>query len=344
MAPTTEDAASSVCPRWSRPPLKCVGCGKEGCDASQLLLDDGVIAHWVDCTWALCFKCSEFNDVVKFNITAMTRWDQRDYTMWPEGLRISQFRKTIMVLEQRIPGASQWQLRILTHKRREAAAMAMATALDQESEECCRAARRVAEQYFEAIRAAIANPSYRACCDGISIKNTEAAFLTEVAKGVTFSFRFACTGCGFTAMQEHWIKRGDRHFRCPTCNKFHDPSIGIFQHMISMTDPCFGVIFSCPGMWPDRINNKRVGLEDNGWLNLMVQSKARNIQIGEDLDSFVQKSVISLSDLLATLAIPSGFESLGCKQEVKMFRNWPELIGLLANVLAGAKALGSVIL
>ena len=327
----------------SRPPLMCVECGKGGCEVSGLLLDDGgVIEDWVDRPWARCFRCSKFDDDVEFEMTAIRRCDQRGHTMWPEGLRISKLRKAMRVLEKLFPGATQRQLRSLTLKRREAAAMAMATALDQDSEELRWAARHVAEQYFNAIRAAVANPAYRVSCHGTRMDNTEAAYLTDVAEGVTVVFCVGCTNCGFGAASDGPFDGVGGDLTCPTCDLVY-----YAQTFLKITDPNSGLVFCFPGKWPHKCVNNTWTIEEDGWLNLMVQSEARNIQTGEDLDAFVQKSVVNLSNLLATVATPIGFMSRAssstcwptCWPEP---RRWPELIGLLANVLAGAKALANV--
>jgi hypothetical protein len=80
---------------------------------------------------------------------------------------------------------------------------------------------------------------------------------------------------------------------------------------------------------------------------MMAMSAASEILAGgidEDLKDFVQRSVVSLSDFLAKAAIPIGFKLSAGMQDVECLEIWGELSRLLANVLAGAKVLGSKVL
>lgn len=335
--------------RTLRHRLKCVECSKAGYEESQLLLDEGgVMASWVGRTWARCFTCSNFDDMTKFEQTVQVRWAQHDEAdvARPASLRIQTCCDALTVLEKLFPGASQRDLRMLTLKRREAAAMAMALALDQESEMCGRAADHAAKRYLGEIRAAAANTTYKASSDGMTITNQETEYLTKVAQGVTFVLYLTCSGCGLVAMRSKWTQWHDcSPFRCPRCNQPHDIAIGLRQRMLKMTDPNSGLSFEFPVMWPDWINNKR---PEDGWLHKMVTAKAAHIQTGEKLDAFVQKSVVSLSDLLAKVAmasgfkavVPSGFRLQGEDRYMRRFDDWPELIDVLASLVAGANALG----
>lgn len=324
--------------RKSRPScIACVECGKKGYMASQLLLkEDGVMASWIGRTWARCFSCSEFDDLDKFVAAAKARWDQHDQAVFPEGIRIDKVCNAMQVLENAFPGASQWELLMLTSKRREAAAMALATALDYDSNECLRAAGHVGEQYFEQIRAAAANPTYRATRDVSAIISAEAAYLNKIAQGVAVCFVVVCTGCDLVALRD---QVDSNSVQCSRCNKFYSPRktrIGTAQKVISMTDPNSGLGFCFP--WLDS--------EEDGAraTNMMAMSAASEILaggIGEDLEDFVQRSVVSLSDFLAKVAIPIGFKLSAGMQDVECLEIWGELSRLLANVLAGAKVLGS---
>jgi hypothetical protein len=331
---------------WAR--TTCVQCGKGGDEAPLLLDATEVMASWVGRTWARCFTCSGFADAAMFEATAQGSWVQHDAAMWSAALRLQKLRNAMKVLQKWFPGASQWQLRTLTFKQREAAAMATATALDA-SEEFRRAADHVKKKYLEEIKAAAVNLTYRASRQGSLIESLETGYLTEVARGLTVSFLFRCTKCSFLGMQDQWIKQVDpENFQCPQCRKLHVPRLWTsLAQVLSMTDPSSGLFFCFPGDWP-RLNNKRPDCEEaRGWLTKQAELKARSVQeyignlAGEDLDAFVQKSVVSLSDLLARAAIPRGFMRLGCDRDVKVFNRWEEFIRLLANVVAGAKALSS---
>lgn len=364
-------------PRFSLPLLRCIGCTTSRYNESQLLLEEGVMTSCTSRTWVHCFLCSGFYDEAEFQKTASARWVQHDAirkavlngglvsrsdTLAADGnAQLEQLCKAMLVLERLFPGAPQWNLRSLTFKRREAAAMALATALDPESEECRMAASHTRQQYFEKLHAAAANPTYRASRDRVAIESSEAAYLTEVAEGLTVSVFVRCVACRFMGMNHHWNSNVDfEHFRCPLCGACNSPTgNATAQQVISMTDPNSGLAFCFP--WPRKGQgkltelNKLVKVKEDEMAKLKEDlsvlfsgiptgtdlQDCQQKPVGIDLEGFVQKSVVDLSDFLAKVTIPSVFKPLDCYREVAMYNIWPELIGLLANVLAGAKVLGS---
>ena len=107
--------------------------------------------------------------------------------------------------------------------------------------------------------------------------------------------------------------------------------------------------------------------DEDGWLNKQVELYARKIQPPQDLDNFLKKARVGLSDLLDKVAVPSGFEKMQwvvnieddlnkwtypqsqwahlknngvwggkLRDDIPVFGEYMELIILMANVLAGA--------
>jgi hypothetical protein len=184
---------------------------------------------------------------------------------------------------------------------------------------------------------------------------------------VTVSFLCRQPTCFFYGMNDQWIKHieSDR-YRCPQCGVLYQPwtqKKGEYaaQKVLSFTDLESKKVFQIPCKWPQN--------EEDGWLNKQAEIHARDIKTEEDLDNFTRKSVVSLSDLLERVAVPVTFEKLewnpaiehmlheytfpesqwrhlkengfwGSKLNVnpdkakeEVFDNWPELIGLMANIL-----------
>jgi hypothetical protein len=140
------------------------------------------------------------------------------------------------------------------------------------------------------------------------------------------------------------------------------------QKVLSLADVKTGLTYSWPCKWPQSA--------EDGWLNKMAEVRARDIKTGDDLDDFLMKTAVSLNELLERVAEPVGLKKLewnpgiehmlhstkfpesqwahlkangvwGQKLLVDMdtpvFDNWTELIGLLASVMAGGNAFGSML-
>ncbi len=129
-------------------------------------------------------------------------------------------------------------------------------------------------------------------------------------------------------------------------------------------DPFTPIAHCFPCKWPES--------RDDGWLSRMAALRAVGINIVGEVEDFVQGTAISLNNFLRRVAVPMGFKPLkwnpqienklklatipesqwanlkangvwGCKfpfdEDTVVVDDWDELIGLLANLMAGVKAM-----
>lgn len=324
------------------PAFRCFVCSEEVPELELLWDDCGVLATWAGFTWACCFLCSEFYPNENMFLEEAEARRRKHYARgggsW--GCRNERCRMALCVAEELFSSDAQWQLRQLTLQRREAAAMALAMALDT-SEMCCPAAEDIVSQYFRGIWGAPwgSESNYP---ESQRIKTAfiarETAKLRAVFEGVTISFVCKSRSCGQEATQDKWISEGN-DFKCPTCHSSSRPEDAGMA--ISMTDPLSGFVFHHPCEWPATLARtqpeafqKHGTFLNNGWLNHLARSsnigRVGMLDTGEGPEAVVQKSVVSLSDFLV--------ETWGI--EPRLF-DWTTFVVRLADILAGTQALCS---
>ncbi len=223
----------------------------------------------------------------------------------------------------------------------------------------------------------------RAACPGASasrlreltLRRLLGVALQNLLDNVTISNMCRHTKCLFYGPDDQWIKDVQSELiRCPQCGQVYRPdtsgkNITPAQQVISMKDPTTGetVCFA----------TKRASANTSSrtWFAEMVSTESENIQPGDDLDTFVRKSVDSLHVFLASVAVRMCFKQLAWNSKIEsvlnsatlpgsqwkhlkdhgvhgmkmplakatndVFDNWKMLICLLANLLAAASAITS---
>ena len=96
-----------------------------------------------------------------------------------------------------------------------------------------------------------------------------------------------------------------------------------------------------------RNNHSEVGEEanfaDHSWLTTMAMEKAMTINTGEDARDFLHQTLVSLSNFLLTNAHPHRCAAWvwDPRQPEGHFDHWPQLVLLMAELLAGATSIAS---
>jgi hypothetical protein len=208
--------------------------------------------------------------------------------------------------------------------------------------------------------------------DGWTLEGMETSYVNDISKAaVTVSLLCRNTRCLFYGLGDQWIKNIDSDdFRCPLCCQLYKPwtrgkHTFPAQKLLKLKGPKNGLTWCFPCRWPD--------CQEDGWLGEQAELCAREIQTGDDLEAFMRKSVIGLTDLLNKVAMPIGFkkfewdprmerklhdakcptsqwehlkngiwgDKLIAGPNMPVFEGWPELISLLASLMVGAKGIAS---
>ena len=191
--------------------------------------------------------------------------------------------------------------------RLQAAFMALAFGLSR-NRHCQIAYAVTLRNYLANVNGEAADPCFQSSIDGQTLPAKDVAYLTTLATGLTVSFVCRSPSCLFYGQNHQWIKKIDsEQFRCPQCGMLYQPwsqAKGQFpaQKVLSMTCPRSGLTRCWPCKWPESA--------EDGWLNKMAEIHARDISTGDDLNAFISRTTISLSDLLDRVAVPIGFKKM----------------------------------
>ena len=359
--------------------MTCCECDAAVAKASELLLqnDDAhgsATAEWAGRIWGRCQACSQIESDKTFKKASDASWLRRSKELGnvKRRARDIDFNDSKDVMELAFPGASKARLRELTMMRLRMMAARMHADMLEKNENCRAAAVEVTQMYFAELDIVARDPISKTTSAGWTLKCEEAAYLTNVCKTISLSFVCRHTDCLFFGMNDQWIKCAQsEHFRCPQCGHMYKPwmtksDLYPAQKVLTVTNPLTCQTWCFPCTWADT-------REDN-WLNMMAEVEARNIETGADLNAFLKKSAVSLSDFLARVAVPMCFKKLEWNTEIEhmldsgkfprtqwehlkesgvhgmkltfnpeqpVFNGWPELIGMLAKVMAGAQAIGA---
>jgi len=357
--------------------LTCCQCDAAVAKASELLLQNdaehgSATAEWAGRLWGLCQACSHIDSDKAFKKASDASWlrRRRELGTVVRRARDIDFHDSRHVMVLAFPGASRARLRLLTILRLQV----IATRMSLDSNEHCRtAAGEITRVYLEELDSVAFDPESKTTSTGWTLKSEEAGYLTNITKTVTLSFMCRHTDCLFFGMNDQWIKNvNSEHFRCPQCGHNYMPwkaglNLHPAQKVLTVTNPLSGHIWCFPCTWAET--------REANWLNMMAEVEARNIETGADLTALMNKSAVSLSDFLARVAVPTCFTKLEWKPEIEymldsgkfprtqwehlkesgvhgmkltfnpeqpdVFDSWPELIGMLAKVMAGAQAIGA---
>ena len=201
--------------------------------------------------------------------------------------------------------------------------------------------------------------------DGHALVAQEAAYLTNVAEGVAFSFVCRQPDCLFFGLNSQWVKkRTSEHFRCPRCGAFYKPSstqVGGLCFVLQFPNAATGELVRIPTSWPPS--------SEQGWINKQIELQARMVTAEADVQAWHNKTVLDLDKLIAHQKIPAGFTRFvpssdidhrfdgqwGWTEfkargeywgsilpadtlELPIFNSWDTLIGLIANNTVAAQA------
>jgi hypothetical protein len=306
----------------SQPVGACIRCFMR-CLESELLLEEGAVASsWAGISFACCYACSNYSDSDQFHKACAERR--------------SQLAKLPACNFQFSSGCYSSEVLEVAHCRYEAGAMTLALAMDRTSQNCIKAHQYIVDGYFCEVREA-----WHTAHEFIA---TQTVHLANVSKGVALFL--VCRRCSQRTQQAQWTyntQDGIMYFKCPSCRGIARREDNRME--LSMTDLVTGSMFSCPCSWPEHANWFRdmtnwlpCDFMKDGWLSeLVVKTAADILPISDsDLRSFVLRSVIKLSMFLVTRAQPT----VMARSTDSVFDVWPNLVELLAHVLAGAKWLG----
>lgn len=190
--------------------------------------------------------------------------------------------------------------------------------------------------------AAALSPENRDRCRAIIDRQT--AYLTDVAKGVTLSFGCSDTlgpqdgkrCCWRGSTQADWIHN---KWACPHCLRPGKPESSLLS--LSLTDPLSGLTFRCPCQWPGPTYPDKLPafFAQDSWLNTMVTDMSKTTPRPT---SEVRTAFVRLSNFLAIHAVPLNVYLTNwhteTDTETDTFNLWPDLIKLLASVLAATTA------
>jgi hypothetical protein len=206
---------------------------------------------------------------------------------------------------------------------------------------------------------------------GWTLTHEEASYLTVVTDSISISFICRKVDCGFYGMNstDTWIKHlTTYHFRCPLCGCQYKPwslekAVPVNKMMV-LQDPHTKQVSRIPCIWP--------GTSEDNWLAVQAELYARNLQTPQDLDDFLAKKSVELTQLLGRVARPEHMQHFPTIPEgalhviqtaagyppetyqkqknegfwgnkytydksVEPFNEWPELIALLGSILAATR-------
>ena len=231
-------------------------------------------------------------------------------------------------------------------------------------------AHQINQDYIESLQRAATDPTNAATPAGDALSAEEASYLTVFTKtGCTESFVCRMPECLFFGMNDSmtWVEKfGSYHFKCPGCGEQYHPwadykSSVKYQYVLGIVDPITGTTEFIPAIWPPS--------EEAGWLAKQVELIASKIETPQDVEHWNNKVKQDLHVLIGNQRIPSHFANhpwrdgiqwrlsgawdyqpikqrgyfvgafLSKEEATKQpYSNWTELIGLIANCVAAARA------
>jgi hypothetical protein len=345
-------------------------CNHYDMKRTNFILDDVDDASWQGKLWGRCQPCSGL-DAAEFRRESRRLWVKRANTMRGKRVRARSitWNNVHEKLAECFKGATKVQLHKLATLRTKAMAAAYIKAFTEMNEFEQAAVAQINEEYFTELKKAADDPSYAASVDGHTLCAEEASYLTVIAAGITESFVCRMPDCWYFGMNDQWIKRKcSWHFKCPACGEQYRPAADYkgssdFSLVIGLTDPETGQPSFIPATWPPS--------NEQGWVNKMVELHASQLKDEGDLVLWNSKAKKDLKQLINNQRIPSFFTQIpydGTKianrlssqwahepimekgyftgaflsaEDAKQpaYRNWNELIGLIANCVASARAL-----
>jgi hypothetical protein len=354
--------------------LWCSKCSNVIIKRQDLLLAEGgtygLDAEWQEAIWGLCLPCSGM--IVKdFKRESRRRWQRRGEAL---GGRVSRFRNINFdncseIIAKELPGATSALVRELSFLRLKCCCLALAVALEKESSFSLEARDMSNKIYLERIVEAAADPSSAAAQKGQVFAAVELSYLTSVCEGFSVSFVCRRSNCLWFGQNDEWPKdRGSYHFACPCCGMPYRPWKSLadcekFQFVLAVPDVLTGDTLFLPAMWATG--------QDEKWLRTQMEIHALQITTEDELKSYTLGAATrELTEYIKALAPPVCFEfktwvkplwidekfdcslyerrgtTFGCKLDqvrdaaaiASPFEDWPHLAGLMARVVAKARA------
>ena len=323
----------------------CIVCKAGSIPLANLLLDYvSLLESWGGVACQRCFKCNkECHTLETFLVLAARR--RSGLKMATESLTSMRDEKCFEAcrfMKNMFWHVPPLQLRDLTLHRQSATAMVFAAALFPESKECRAMAKHFKSEYLAEI-AETARIWHQG--DGMQT-NRETAYLAEVA-AMKDLISVTCgeLSCTRRLTQSQWKAEPGQH------------TMNSARVSLRMIDPLYGFMFETHCVLPVSWINLRTSMtvwfcvefkdddmpdfSEDGWLTKIAIHAATNISVGDNPLGFLRRTIVDLSNLLATSATPDGMVPVfwDPRDDGAAFSDWPVLVLLLAKLLAGAKAM-----
>ena len=305
--------------------LECSECGMDCPNRSEFLLVDGgpggCGASWQGKMWGHCQTCSGL-PLKAFTKKAKKAWAVRANSLRErvKTVRCVDFDNATAYILKALPKASQQLVRHLANSRLRCATMAFAASVAGETPQMLELRERFTAKHLSDCKAAAADPENAVSVEGRFLDQTEVAYLTTVAKGITVSFGCRYRHCLWFGLNHEWAKQlGSEHFRCPCCGLLYQPTAGEkdrapFSFVLSMPDVETGEQIHVPAAWPDG--------EDHKWLMQSIEAYAIAPSTKAELEAYDLKTLkVELHDLLDRVKVPSHFKEVPWNEQAMVA--WP---------------------
>ena len=277
---------------FSRPPahdgplrlvgLTCLECCTPVPRASELVLAYEGASSWAGHIMGRCFACSGITLNKDFKKASKRAWESYSIMTNDKAKRARNATWETMKAEAKAldPTLPSHQVRLKALERIKAFAVRIAISIAQGPPAFIAASKAVHEDYLRSVDRSARDCTIPGSADGWTLVNTDCAYLTNIATGVTISFMCRNPKCLFYGMNDQWVKHvTQEQFRCPRCAKLYEPwtqKNGEFpaQKVFGCPDPKTGLTMVIPCKWPDS--------HEDGWLNKEAEAYARDIQTPTD--------------------------------------------------------------
>lgn len=283
--------------------------------ASHLLLLD--VEDWCGALDAICLPCGLSTGRFalterEFRKAAAAQWKERALRMgWKYRTYARNTWKMIKtLLEAKCPGQSSRGYRYMMEMYLKTWALVMISDLTKD-QETKMAAIAVQEKYVAELQQQALDATYVPRHGGWTLCSEDAQHLIRLTENIICSF--ICEDCGWYGSD--WIQSAiSFHFRCPSCGKFYQPWAGgrPYNKLVVIRHPVRGTFLYLPMLWP--------ATNEDNWLMSMAEMYARQVHLPENLNAFVERQAVDLSELIEAAGVPAHFEhqTLGLGAEWKM--------------------------
>ncbi len=284
--------------------MVCQECEKM-CNASEYLLRS--LETWCGNYDGVCKDCGRMENESEKNVRKRIRqqWRARGVLMGKKYTRAREYvwQDVERDLLQQYPEASKAALREVIRMQLRSIATAWAADLSKNPRHKA-FAEAVHRQYAEALGRCVGAPVLTMAGGGWSLSAEDCQHLTALSDSILIMW--VCRSPGCLSFQENscWIRqRGGSKYRCPNCEDVYRPwsceggRIGVQKCVAINWGPHKGwQIIPCT--WPSS--------EEDTWLHQQMEAYSRATVLDEDIDDFLAKKRVQLSQLLRPFDFSTG--------------------------------------